>query len=117
MTNNETLPSGKLIAENRDLALLGYLLLALGFCTGGVTAVAAVILNYLKLDEVRDSWLESHFRWQINTFWYGLLWYAIGVVSWILLLGWLVWGITSIWIIYRIVKGALNLNEEKPMLF
>lgn len=117
MTNNQTYPGDKLFAGHRDLTLLVYVLLALGFFTGGLTALAAIVVNYLKIDEVRGSWLESHFRWQMNTFWYGLLWYCFGWVSWLLLLGWLVWAVTAVWAIYRIVKGLLNLNDHKPMLF
>lgn len=101
----------------RNLALLVYILQGLGFVTGGLTWVAAVMVNYIKLESVRDSWLESHFRWQINTFWYGLLWWIVGLVLWLLLLGWLVWGLLSLWALYRIVRGALTLNDNKPIVF
>jgi len=101
----------------RNLALLVYILQGLGFVTGGLTWVAAVMVNYIKLESVRGSWLESHFRWQINTFWYGLLWWIVGLVLWLLLLGWLVWGLLSLWALYRIVRGALTLNDNKPIVF
>lgn len=101
----------------KNLALLVYILQGLGFVTGGLTWVAAVMVNYIKLDSVRDSWLESHFRWQIKTFWYGLLWWVVGLVLWLLLLGWLVWGLLSLWALYRIVRGALTLNDNKPIVF
>lgn len=101
----------------RNLALLVYILQGLGFVTGGLTWIAAVMVNYIKLESVRGSWLESHFRWQINTFWYGLLWWIVGLVLWLLLLGWLVWGLLSLWALYRIVRGALTLNDNKPIVF
>ena len=81
----------------------------------GVTALIAVILNYVKRDDVRGSFLESHFRWQIRTFWFGLLWMALGALLWIVFVGMIVVGATAIWILYRIIKGWINLYEEKPM--
>lgn len=97
----------------RNLAVLVYILQALAFFTGGVTALAGVIINYLKLDDVQNTWIEPHFRWQIRTFWIGLLWAVIGTVTTLLLIGWLVLMGMAIWVIYRIVKGALALNDGK----
>lgn len=116
--NNNTSDSDfdpPLQAELKNLALLVYILQGLGFVTGGLTWVAAMMVNYIKLDSVRGSWLESHFRWQLNTFWYGLLWWIVGLVLWLLLLGWLVWGLLSLWALYRVVRGALALNDNKPI--
>jgi len=107
--------SGEL--QHRNLALLVYVLQGLGFFAGGITCVAALIVNYLKMNEVRDTWLESHFRWQLNTFWYGLLWTFVAAMFWIVLLGWLAGGVVTLWLIYRIVKGALYLNDNKPIIF
>lgn len=81
----------------------------------GITAVVAIVLNYIKRDDARGTWLESHFRWQISTFWWGLLWLVVGAITWIILIGWVVWGVAGIWFIYRIAKGWLNLNDNKPM--
>ena len=61
---------GPLTAQN--LTQLVYLLQALGFLIG-ITWLVAVVINYVKLDDVRGTWMESHFRWQIRTFWFGLL--------------------------------------------
>lgn len=74
-----------------------------------------MIVNYVKIDDVRGTWLESHFRWQIRTFWFGLLWAVIGVISFIILVGWFVLAANYIWMIYRVVKGWLNFNAAKPM--
>jgi uncharacterized membrane protein len=92
-----------------------YILQALAFFLGGVTVLAGVILNYLKLDDVRGTWIERHFRWQIRTFWIALLWGVIGMLTVPLIIGWFILLGTSIWAIYRIVKGALALNEGKPV--
>ena len=104
-------------SNNKNLTLLVYLLQALGFVTGGLTAIAALVINYLKMDDVSESWLEGHFRWQVNTFWYGLLWTILAWLSWLILLGWLSAAVVTVWLIYRIVKGAIYLNDDKPIIF
>ncbi len=81
----------------------------------GVTGIVAIVINYLKRDEVRGSWLESHFTWQIRTFWWCVLWAVVGWITFLLLIGWLVWGVAYVWFIYRIARGWLNLNDGKPM--
>lgn len=96
----------------RNLAVVVYILQALVFFTGGITALAGVIINYIKLDEVAGTWIEPHFRWQIRTFWLGLFWTVLGTITTILLIGWLILLLTSIWLIYRVVRGALALNDR-----
>lgn len=81
----------------------------------GVTAIVAIVMNYVKREDVAGTFLESHFRWQIRTFWYGLLWTVIGTVLLIVLVGWAVLVANSIWIIYRVVKGFLRLSDNRPM--
>jgi len=66
------------LAERKNLAFLVYILQGFGFVTGGLTWIAAMMVNYIKFDSIRDTWLETHFRWQLNTFWYGLLWWVAG---------------------------------------
>jgi uncharacterized membrane protein len=61
------------------------------------------------------TWLESHFRWQIRTFWFGLLWGVIGAALLLVLVGYFVLLADAIWIIYRVVKGWLNLSDNRPM--
>lgn len=98
----------------KTLTTVVYALQALGFFNG-ITWIVALIVNYVKRDEVKGSWLESHFRWQIRTFWWGLLWGVIGALLMFVLVGFLVWFAAGIWIIYRIVKGWLYLNDNKPI--
>jgi len=98
----------------KTLTTVVYALQAAGFLIG-ITWIVAVIVNYVKRDEVKGSWLESHFRWQIRTFWWGLVWGAIGVVTFLLIVGWFILMADAIWIIYRIVKGWLYLNDNKPL--
>ena len=81
----------------------------------GITAIVAIVINYVKLDDIKGTWLESHFRWQIRTFWFGLLWGALGVITFIFIVGWFILAADGIWLIYRIVKGWLRLNDGKEM--
>lgn len=106
--------SGEKIASLKTLATVIYALYAVSLFIG-ITAVVAIVLNYLKRDDARSTWLESHFSWQIRTFWWGLLWLVVGAATWIILIGWLVWGVACVWFVYRIAKGWLNLNDNKPM--
>lgn len=98
----------------KQIALVVYVLQALTFFSG-ITAIAAVVINYVKLDDTIGTWIESHFRWQIRTFWLGLLWGIIGVIACVIVIGVVILFIDLIWIIYRIVKGWLALNENKPI--
>jgi uncharacterized membrane protein len=102
------------LSSLKTLTAVVYALHAIGFFSG-ITWIVAVIVNYVKLDDARGTWLESHFRWQIRTFWWGLLWGLIGSVLLLILVGWLVLAAAGIWIIYRIVKGAMYLSENRPL--
>ena len=98
----------------KTLTLVVYVLYALSYFTG-ITAVIGIIINYVKREEVTGTWLASHFSWQIKTFWFGLLWAVIGAATMIIMVGFAILFANFIWIIYRIIKGWLNLNEDKPM--
>lgn len=89
----------------------------------GVTVFIAIIINYAKRPEVSGTYLESHFQWQIRTFWFSLLWFIVGLLLILLSLTGiplLIIGIplligNGIWVIYRIVRGWLTLYDNKPM--
>jgi uncharacterized membrane protein len=98
----------------KTLTTLVYALQSAGFLVG-ITWIVAVVIDYVKRDEAKGTWLESHFSWQIRTFWWGLLWGALGVITFLILIGWLILVADAIWIVYRIVKGWLYLNDKKPL--
>ena len=90
----------------------------------GLPSVAALIINYVKRGDVRGTWLESHFTWQIRTFWWVLAWaVAIVLVSAPLVLllglglvtGWVGLAVLGLWAIYRIARGWMRLNDRQPM--
>jgi uncharacterized membrane protein len=81
----------------------------------GISFVAAVIVNYVKREDVRNTWLESHFRWQMRTFWFALGWIVLGALTSVILIGNVILLVCWIWILYRAVKGLLRLNDGRPM--
>jgi uncharacterized membrane protein len=88
-----------------------------------VPSIIAVIMNYVRQAEVRGTVLESHFTWQIRTFWYTALWaLVIGGISFVLmfiLIGFVTWFIgfaaLGVWVLYRVVRGWIALREGRPM--
>ncbi|MCX8004783.1 MAG: hypothetical protein N2688_07475 [Burkholderiaceae bacterium] len=81
----------------------------------GITAIAAIVLNYVKRPAVAGTVYESHFAWQIRTFWIGLAGMVLAVLTMPILIGWLVAGVTVVWAVYRLIVGALRLLEEQPV--
>ena len=90
----------------------------------GVLGIIGIIVCYVKQDDAKGTWVASHFRWLIRTFWYSLLWGAIGGAIFVLLfivfllgplLAFVIWGVASIWVIYRVIRGYLLFNQSKPV--
>ncbi|MEP7118763.1 MAG: hypothetical protein ABI880_14335 [Acidobacteriota bacterium] len=87
----------------------------------GWPSIIAVIINYVKRGEARGTWLESHFTWQIRTFWFALLWacvvFAVGAVLAIVLVGFAIWIVgffaLGLWAIYRIATGWMALRDRR----
>ncbi|RPJ79731.1 MAG: hypothetical protein EHM13_13115 [Acidobacteria bacterium] len=86
-------------------------------------SIIAVVMNYVRRSRVRGTYLASHFRWQIRTFWYALLWMAvatlISVPLMLVIVGfltlWLAIAVVGVWVLYRVVRGWLRLSSELPM--
>ncbi len=90
-----------------------------GSFLGSLPSILAVILNYARRSETRGTWLESHFDWQIRTFWFALLWVLIAVALALTLIGLpvtlcILVGVT-LWVIYRIGRGWLTLNDQRTI--
>ena len=98
----------------KQLTQVVYALQAASFLVG-FSLFAAIIVNYVKREDVEGTLYQSHFDWQIRTFWWSLLWAAIGVVLAFVLVGFVVLAADAIWFLYRIVKGWIRLSEGKPM--
>jgi uncharacterized membrane protein len=109
----------------KNLGHLSYLLhtiVAVGAVLPGVQASVALLLvafalDMFKKDDAAGSWQESHFRWRIRSvLWAGGL-YVLTAPLWLLLVvpGWIAWGLISIWFLYRVVRGWINLSNNRPM--
>ena len=98
--------------------LLSPAMIITAFLTGW-PSIIAVILNYVKRSEVRGTWLDSHFSWQIRTFWFALLWLAVGAIAFVTVVGipiaLVLWFATGIWVLYRIIRGWLALGSQRPV--
>ena len=86
----------------------------------GIPSLVAVVVNYMNQDQARGSWLESHFRWQIRTFWFALLWCLVAGLFFITLIGipiaWIVLAGAGLWVIYRVVRGWMALADRRPIM-
>jgi uncharacterized membrane protein len=113
--------------SGRDLATLVYLIQAISLFTAVPLFIGAII-NYVKRGDVRGTMAESHFRWQIRTFWFSIFWLVVGGFSCILGvvllvvgigvlfigLGYAIFGITWLWVAYRVIRGWLVLADNRP---
>ena len=100
--------------ELRDMATLVYALYAASILMG-ITLIGGLVIAYLKCDDAAGTWLESHYRWQIRTFWWSLLWCVIGFVTAVFVVGFAVLFGSAVWFIYRVAKGWLALRAGKPV--
>ena len=128
-----TTPTGQV---SSTAALVAYLLLGLaaltqiagsGLATPAplltIIGIIGVIVAYVKRDEARGTWLESHLAWLIATFWWSTLW---AVVGWLVLialaivligfaLGPLIWAVTAAWVLYRVIRGLLYFKDQRAI--
>lgn len=99
-------------------AVVGSATIVFGF-VASLPSMVAVILNYWKRGEVRGTWLESHFRWQIRTFWFALLWIVVSVLLFITIIGLpfalLLMGVAGLWVLYRVVRGWWTLGGRRSL--
>ena len=85
----------------------------------GWPSIIAVILNYVKRDAAYGTYLESHFRWQIRTFWFALLWVIVMILLTLTIIGipfaWVLGVVIGLWVLYRIARGWLRLADAQPV--
>lgn len=102
-------------SSQRQLVIVIYALYGAAFFLGGIPAIVAIIINYIKRPEIKDPMLVSHFVWQIRTFWISVGLALIGALSTIIGIGFIILFAIAIWNIYRLVRGVLYILENKPM--
>jgi uncharacterized membrane protein len=104
------------LASLKNLTMVIYILQGLSVFVG-ITAIVGIVINYIKKDETVGTVYESHFDWQIRTFWWGLAWSVLGfILLFAFGLGLVIWFVAGIWAIYRVVKGWLKLNDNQPVM-
>lgn len=89
----------------------------------GVVGIIAIILAYVKRGEAAGTWLGSHYRWLIRTFWFSLLWGIVGAFIFVLfaiiliglVIGYAIWVATTIWVLYRLIRGYLLFQDNQPV--
>ncbi len=90
---------------------------------GGIMGIVAIIMAHVKRGDAAGTWLASHYRWLIRTFWFSVLWGVLGgivfVVLFIILVGivvaYAIWIATTIWVLYRLIKGYLLFKDSQPV--
>jgi uncharacterized membrane protein len=89
----------------------------------GIVGFIAIILAYVKRADAAGTWLASHYRWLIRTFWFSLLWGIVGAVIFVvfaiiligLVVGYAIWVATTIWVLYRLIRGYVLFNASQPV--
>ena len=97
---------------DRILAIVNYVLSFLAIFNG-ITIIAAVILAYVRRDQANE-WLKSHFSYQIRTFWYALIFFVVGLLTFWILIGFLIWFIGGVWLVIRSVVGLMRVLDGRP---
>ncbi len=111
--NEQQVDGGTPQDGDRMLATVIYVLYAVGFITG-ITALIGVILAYVQRREA-PAWLQSHYTYQIYTFWIGLAAILVGSLLSAILVGFLVLLAWFIWTVARIVIGLSQLHRRRPI--
>jgi uncharacterized membrane protein len=82
----------------------------------GIVGIVAIIFAYVKRDDAQGTWVASHLRWLIRTFWFSLLWAAIGGLILIgIPIAFLVWIADTLWVFYRLIRGIVLFNQSRPV--
>jgi uncharacterized membrane protein len=101
------------------MGVMGTAFIVTAFLTGW-PSIIAVIINYVKRGDARGTWLDSHYGWQIRTFWWALLWVVIAAILIVTVIGipfaWLLAVIVGLWVLYRILRGWTSLARNKPIV-
>jgi uncharacterized membrane protein len=103
---------------SKTWALVAYILQGLGFFIG-ITWIVAIVISYIARGDSRGTWVESHCRWQIRTFWYSLLWGLPIVILAVTIYGLVLaipFGVVLfVWLVYRVAKGLIRLSQDRLM--
>ena len=102
--------------SNRTIVLVAYVLGAVGIFTAFIPILIALIICYVKRGESTGTIYYSHYDWLISTFWIGMFWFVVAMITMVFGVGFIVYGILSLWLLYRFVKGLLRFSERKAVV-
>jgi uncharacterized membrane protein len=116
-TRNNTNPINP--AKHSGMVVVAYILTALGYFTLLSTGIVGLILAYIKRGDVRGTYLESHCTLLIKVFWWSTVWYVIGWIFAVTVIGlviaWPIWVISYVWTAYKLIKGFLRIHAEQAV--
>ena len=113
MTQIEPGQTQQPVVSNTSMALIVYILCFVAYFVG-ITAIVGVVIAHVQKGS-GNAMLDSHYDFQIRTFWVGVLYLIVGFVLMFVLIGFLVWGWWFVWSLIRNIKGILALNENRPI--
>ena len=114
MSQEPTLSPDLDVSSETTMVHVVYALYVASFAVG-FSSLIGVIIAYVKRRNVRGTWLESHYTWQISTFWWSLLIGVVGIILTLLVIGWLVLLGYVVFFIYRIIAGWVALSRRQPI--
>ena len=114
--NNPLQPLSSQEESNRTIVLIAYVLGAVGIFTAFIPILIALIICYVKRGESTGTIYYSHYDWLISTFWIGMFWFVVAMITMVFGVGFIVYGILSLWLLYRFVKGLLRFSERKAVV-
>jgi uncharacterized membrane protein len=104
-------------SKHREMVMVAYVLIALGYFTVLSTGVLGLIMAYIKRNDVRGTYLESHCTLLVSVFWWSMIWYVIAWgLFWTIIgipIAWLIWGISYLWTAYALLKGFFKIHAEQ----
>lgn len=114
--NNSLQPLSSQEDANRTIVLIAYVLGAVGIFTAFIPILIALIICYVKRGEATGTIYYSHYDWLISTFWIGTFWAVVALFTYVFLIGFVIYGLLSLWLLYRFVKGLLRFSERKAVV-
>lgn len=99
--------------DEKKVVQIVYILQALGFVFG-LTFIAAVIVNYVKRGDMESDFAKSHMSFQIRTFWWSTIWSVLSIILTFVIIGYVTLFINFAWTLYRVIRGFIKMNENKP---
>lgn len=115
MSEMTTQNDNEKMASLKTLTGIVYLCQVLAFGFAGLTLLIAVVIYFMKRDEVKGTWLESHFNWQINTVWIAVVGFVLAGFTMFAGIGYFILLPVILLLMYRIAVGWIALTAEKPV--